>query len=156
MSSTIYALEGEGRPTGGEQISPAVAASEETWKPVEIWTGVIGISGGFNRKPMSASCIEVQQGVETHRFVHLNTKTEWFLKGLGGPKTQKGELKAVNVVEVIRARIKSIFEGGEEPNRRSKSTILEVEVPRSPDCFGLGEATKITVYIKASRQRNLS
>ena len=75
---------------------------------------------------------------------------------------------------VIRARIKSIFDEEEDtdvdpmeffnesrlrtrrPNRRSKSTIEEVEVPRSPDCVGLGEATKITVYLKGSGQRNLS
>ena len=153
MSSTIYALEGEGRPTGGEQISPAVAASEETWKPVEIWTDMIGISGGFNKKPMSASCIKVQQGVETHRFVHLNTADPWFLKGFGGRMTDKRAMKAVNVVEVIRARIKSLFEVGEEPDRE-ESTILEVNVPRSPDCVGLGEAMKITVYLRGSGQRN--
>ena len=174
-----FTIEGEGRPTGGEQISPAVAASEETWKPVEIWTGCIGICGGFNRKPLSVSCIEVQQGVETHRFVHLNTRAEWFLKGVGGPKTQKGGLKAVHVVEVIRARIKGIFEEEDDtdvdpmesfnesrlrrtrlltrrPNKRKKSALQEVEVPRRPDCVGLGEATKITVYLKGCGQRNFS
>ena len=84
--------------------------------------------------------------------MHLNTRAEWFVKGVGGPKTQHGQLKAVNVVDVIRARI----DWTRWPNRRGKSTIEEVDVPRSPDCVGLGEATKITVYLKGSGQRNLS
>ena len=40
------------------------------------------------------------------------------------------------------------------PSSSSKSIIKELEVPRRPDCVGLGEATKITVYIKGCIQRN--
>ena len=61
-------------------------------------------------KPLSASCIEVREGVETHRFVHVTKSAQWFLKGVAGPGTREVALAATNVIEVIRDHIKSIYE----------------------------------------------
>ena len=88
-----------------DPITPAVAAPRPkgpAWKPVKVFSGVIGISGGFQRKALGAPSLEVTVRHQNHRFVELNKNAEWFLKCVGGDKTQKGDLKSVNVIGLIR------------------------------------------------------
>ena len=53
-------------------------------------------------------------GNDIERFVHLNTHAEWFVKGAGGKHVKKGELKAVNVLEIIRDRLEKIYDSEAE------------------------------------------
>ena len=54
--------------------------------------------------------MEVRDKDITHMFVNLDKNANWFLKGTGGWKTRKGDLKSVKVICDIRA----LFNGEEE------------------------------------------
>ena len=48
-------------------------------------------------------------------FLELDKNAAWFLKGVGGPKTQKGSLKAVDVLQLLRKTfddLTAVAEGG--------------------------------------------
>ena len=84
-------------------ITPMLALKNNIeWKNVEIIEDLVGISGGFLKKPLSAPSLLIMAGKTPHRFVEVNKNSEWFLKAVGGPGTQKGELKAVHVLDDIR------------------------------------------------------
>lgn len=89
---------------------------KEKWKPVQVCDEIIGIRGGFlpPRKAVSAKSILIMtQTKDTKgkkhqtpiRFVELDKNAEWLLKAAGGAKVQKGELKAVCVIDDIRLNI---------------------------------------------------
>ena len=99
-----------GLPATSDPITPALAASRpnaSAWKPVKVFSGVLGISGGFNKKALGVPSLEFTTRGQTHRFVELAKNAEWFLKGVGGDKTQKGDLKSVKVFDLIRASFMS-------------------------------------------------
>ena len=93
-----------GQRAAEDPITPVSASTTNKggWKHVSIFEGLIGISGGFCRKPLGAQSIEWTSGNKTQRFVELAKNAEWFLKRVGGAKAQKGDLKAVTVFEEIR------------------------------------------------------
>ena len=78
------------------------------WMDVEIVEDLVGISGGFLHRPLTAPCIRVLSGSTTHRFVEVAKNSEWFLKAVGGAGTQKGDLKSVNVLEDMRKQLEDI------------------------------------------------
>ena len=91
---------------------------KEKWKPVQVCDEIIGIRGGFlpARKAVSAKSILImtqtqdtkgkKKYVQTPiRFVELDKNAEWLLKAAGGAKVQKGEMKAVCVIDDIRLNI---------------------------------------------------
>ena len=99
-------------------MTPVLARkSKAIWQEVKIVEDQVGISGGFLVKPLSVSCIQVfvkplsapsPQEVtdKIHmRFVEVAKNSEWFLKAVGGVKTQKGELGSVRVLEELRNRL---------------------------------------------------
>ena len=108
-------FDADGTPVGGPQLLPAVAAADDvSWKPVALHSGLIGISGGFSKKPLTARYIDVpvgdnSDGLKKDRFIHVNINAEWFLKGVGGKRKQKGELKGVNVLDIIRQKLRMIY-----------------------------------------------
>ena len=86
------------------------------WKPVAVCDEIIGIRGGFlpPTKAVSAKSILIMtkrkdtKGKEHQtplRFVELDKNAEWFLKAAGGAKVQKGDFKAVCVIDDIRYNI---------------------------------------------------
>ena len=101
-----------GQRAAEDPITPVSAPPTKKggWQPVSTFQGLIGISGGFCRKPLGAQSIEWTSGNKTHRFVELAKNAEWFLKGVGGAKTQKGDLKAVTVLDEIRDKLNSTAE----------------------------------------------
>ena len=101
-----------GQRAADDPITPVSAppTKKGAWQPVSTFQGLIGISGGFCRKPLGAQSIEWTSGNKTHRFVELAKNAEWFLKGVGGAKTQKGDLKAVTVLDEIRDKLNSTAE----------------------------------------------
>ena len=106
----LHTFDAEGTPTGGIQLLPAEAKRHDVeWNHVALHSGLIGISGGFNKKPLSARYIDVKVGDSDERFVHLNMNGEWFLKGVGGPRIQKGQLKAVSVNDIIRQKLRMVY-----------------------------------------------
>ena len=80
-----------------------VVADTTKWCNVSIKAAQITIKGGFNTKGELAEAIQYKcADNETHTFVALHKEALWFYKGAGGVK--KGELKAVNVLAMIRQK----------------------------------------------------
>jgi hypothetical protein len=91
-----------------------VAIANETPKPVsmrdkkEKWHAAstqrdrVGVKGGYNTKAEVAAALEYQVDGATHAYVELDKNAQWFLKGVGGPKARKGDLKAVKVLDLLR------------------------------------------------------
>ena len=80
-----------------------LAANTTTWCDVSIKDAQITIKGGFNAKGELAESIQYKcANNETHTFVALHKEAQWFVKGVGG--VRKGELKAVNVLTMIRQK----------------------------------------------------
>ena len=66
------------------------------------------ITGGFNAKGELAQSIQYKcTDNVTHTFVALHKEAQWFVKGVGGAR--KGELKAVNVLTMIRQKANVIM-----------------------------------------------
>ena len=72
------------------------------WKAVQVLEDVVSFTGGYNKAEASAKCISIRVGGKNHRFVELKKNNHWFLKGVGGPKILKGDLRCVHVLTVIR------------------------------------------------------
>ena len=78
-----------------------LAADATKWCNVSIKDAQITITGGFNTKGELAESIQYKcANNATHIFVALHKEAQWFVKGVGGAR--KGELKAVNVLTMIR------------------------------------------------------
>ena len=63
---------------------------------------VLNIRGGYNSRGGAAQSIQYKDGDTTLTFVELDKNSEWFLKGVGGPNIQKGDLKAVQAIQFVR------------------------------------------------------
>jgi len=84
------------------QHRPLVADTTK-WCDVSIKEAQIIIKGGFNARGELAQSIQYKcADNDTHTFVALHKEALWFYKGAGGVK--KGELKAVNVLAMIRQK----------------------------------------------------
>ena len=84
------------------QHRPLVADTTK-WCDVSIREAQIVITGGFNAKGELADSIQYKCADNvTHTFVALHKEAQWFVKGVGGAR--KGELKAVNVLAMIRQK----------------------------------------------------
>jgi hypothetical protein len=99
-------------------MTPIAAASKKAtkrgkWKPVEIGEGMICVSGGFSRTPSNANSIKIMNSISNTMevFVQLEKNGHWFLKGVGGPGTQKGDLKSVHVMNDIRVQFDEVCAG---------------------------------------------
>jgi hypothetical protein len=57
---------------------------------VSVLADRVSICGGYNTIGDSVKCIVYNDGGTAHRFVELDKNAAWFLKGVGGIKTQKG------------------------------------------------------------------
>ena len=81
-----------------------IAADATKWCDVSIKDAQITIKGGFNAKGELAESIQYKcDNNETHTFVALHKESIWFVKGVGGAR--KGDLKAVNVLTMIRHKL---------------------------------------------------
>ena len=97
-------------------LTPTFSASSGKghWQPVSIETGMVRIKGGYNTRGLAGFSMEYKIDGTPHLFVELDKNAEWFLKGVGGPKMQKGDLKPVGVLDLVR----DILDGklGQEPD----------------------------------------
>ncbi|MDP7560748.1 MAG: hypothetical protein QF745_09425 [Planctomycetota bacterium] len=69
---------------------------------MQVTQTLMNVSGGFSTGFLAVNSIGYTVGDTTHTFVQLDKNAPWFLKGVGGPKIKKGELKAVDVIQDIR------------------------------------------------------
>ena len=84
-----------------QQRPQSQSIDQGKWRDVSIEHDQITIKGGFNRKGELADALQYQCADNTtHTFVALQKEALWFVKGVGGAK--KGDLKAVNVLQMIR------------------------------------------------------
>ena len=78
------------------------------WNDIHIVEDQVGISGGYHGKPSSAQSILVMNKEIHMRFVEVTKNSEWFLKAVGGTKTQKGDLGRVKVLDELRKHMEVI------------------------------------------------
>ena len=82
-----------------------LATSSAKWHDV-IVQEQITIKGGLNRKGEVAESIRYKcADGATHTFVALHKEAMWFLKGVGGTSMKRGDLKVVNVLQMLRHKL---------------------------------------------------
>ena len=69
---------------------------------MEVKTNLASVKGGLNTKNEIAPSLVCKMGNEQHAFVQLSKNHQWFLRGVGGANTKKGDLKALAVFTDIR------------------------------------------------------
>ena len=76
-------------------IVPVSAKTTGThkWNPISVTCDSVIVRGGYNTSREPANSITLDD-------------SRWFLKGVGGPKAVKGDLKAVEVLAMLRATLK--------------------------------------------------
>ena len=74
---------------------------------MKVEQGLVNILGGFGVGFHTAASIDFNVGddAETHTYVLLDKNAQWFLKGAGGDKVQKGDVKAVKIIDTIRENL---------------------------------------------------
>jgi len=93
-------------------LAPVAASSGHNtrgkWKTVKVEQGLVSIIGGFGVGFHTAASIDFNVGddAETHTYVLLDKNAQWFLKGAGGDKVQKGDVKAVKIIDTIRGNFR--------------------------------------------------
>ena len=103
------------------------------WKKTNVSENLVTISGGLNKTKFTVKSMPIAMGRMTFRFLQLDKNADWFLKGVGGGKCQKGDLKYVNVMEAIRVK----FNQGEDfdddgPAVAAKSAVAEKTMHAQP------------------------
>lgn len=99
---------------------PPVSATrgKSRWAPVSVEQGIVNIKGGYNKRGEAAHSIQYQVGGATHVFVELDKNAHWFLKGVGGPGVQKGALKPVHAMQLLRDRFQQALHDGPGGNEQ--------------------------------------
>jgi len=90
-----------------ETPTPSSSAGRK-WHPVSVVRDRVSIKGGYNTRAESGNCVEFQDGDNTRLFVELDKNAPWFLKGVGGAKVQKGDLKPVCVMQMLRETVEKM------------------------------------------------
>ncbi len=126
-----------------EPFTPLSASSSggTQWQPVSVVQDRVSIKGGYNTRGEAAPTIHYQVGDTTQVFVELDKNVPWFLKGVGGPRTQKGYLKAVEVMQLLRARFSEKLEGEPDDN----AAVAEGQI--SADAATQSESQETDEYI---------
>ena len=102
------------------------------WHRVEVVKGVTNITGGYNKKPEPAASIEYGEDGSVHTFVAMDKNANWFLKGAGGAKAQKGDLQPVRILEIIRDRFNKKFHTAVAVAVPEATAAVAVAVPEEP------------------------
>ena len=76
--------------------------AKTNWRPVSLEQDMINVKGGYNTRGESGRIISYEIDKVTHVFVELDKNAEWFLKGVGGPEVQRGDLTVVGVATLLR------------------------------------------------------
>ena len=84
----------------------APLSASRSWKSVSITQNTVTIQGGYSTRGEAAPTVQYKVGDTTQTFVELDKNASWFLKGVGGSKAKKGDLKAVEVMQVLRDAFK--------------------------------------------------
>ena len=95
-----------------EPKTPISKSGSGKWHPVSIKHDRLSILGGYSSRPEAGTCLQYQVGDRVDTFLELDKNAMWFLKGVGGGKTQKGYLKPVLVIDMIRHAFKIKLTGG--------------------------------------------
>ena len=85
-----------------KEVLKPLGKSKLVWKKVEVNSNFVNVKGGFSAQYYAAPSITCRWLKEQHVYVKLSKNENWFLKAVGGTRTQKGDLKAVNVFTDIR------------------------------------------------------
>ena len=85
-------------------VAPSKSGKRK-WNPVQISRSQACVIGGFSNTPILAKSIDFVMGGSVHLFIELDKNASWFLKSVGGPGTNKGDLKAVDVIQDMRAQL---------------------------------------------------
>ena len=72
------------------------------WQPASVVLDRVSVTGGYNTRGEGGIGIEYQVDGTTHVFVELNKYAPWFVKGVGGARLRKTDLKPIQVMELLR------------------------------------------------------
>jgi hypothetical protein len=92
-------------------LAAQTANKRGKWRPLSVAGDQIIVKGGFNTKNDVAKMIQYQMNTTQHNFVELDKNALWFLHGVGGMKAQKGDLKSVTVMTLIRQKLNTVCGG---------------------------------------------
>ena len=80
------------------------------WHPISVTCDSVIVRGGYSTSGEQAHSITLDDNLQPpgaiRTFVELDKNARWFLKGVGGPKINKGDLKSVEVLTMLRAKLK--------------------------------------------------
>lgn len=94
-------------------FAPIIPSNLSAWRPIKVEHNTINISGGRNKAPHSAASVDYTMGTtkpngsieqRNYSFIELNKNAQWFLKSIGGSNARKGDLKNVEVIQLLRAK----------------------------------------------------
>jgi hypothetical protein len=80
----------------------ATACGTNRWHAVSVVESMVNVTGGFSSKGESARTIRYQTEDAIHTYLEMDKNAQWFLKGVGGSKVRKGDLKAVTAMMLVR------------------------------------------------------
>ena len=63
---------------------------------------MLTIKGGYSTRSETANSISVNEGGTNETFVELEKNAPWFRHGAGGMRVEKGDMKAVDVIKLLR------------------------------------------------------
>jgi hypothetical protein len=88
-------------------VAPLAAkrTSKPTWKPIQLTYDSVTVSGGFSSKTFVVRTIIVETATNSDSFVEVTKNADWFLKTVGSDVMQKGQCKAVKVLNVLSDKL---------------------------------------------------
>ena len=104
-------------------------AGAPVWHPVSVNEGMLSIKGGFNTRGEVATSIAYTEGENTYQFVEVDKFAPWFRHAVGGPKLEKGDMKAIDVAKLLRREFLHALRCSEEQS----STVADGENPAVAD-----------------------
>lgn len=84
---------------------------------------VVHVKGGYNTRGETGKSLHYRVGEKMYVFVQAMKNAEWFLKGVGGSKVQKGNLKPVRVLQLLRDKFQECI--GKEAYDEATAAVAE-------------------------------
>ena len=136
-------------------IAASAGSRHGKWRQVEVGQSVVCMTGGFSRTYSQANSIELVCGISNTKkvFVQLEKNSHWFLKAVGGPGTQKGELKVVEVMEDIRLQFERVVRKADcnEPAVAEQRDACQIEEVDPMDALDEVAASEFQTPVKGEK-----
>ena len=105
-------------------------AGTPTWHPVIVNQSMLTIKGGYSTRCETANSISVNEGETDETFVELDKNAPWFRHGAGGMRVEKGDMKAVDVIKLLRHECMNALH--ESPDKDTVDAANDTAVAEEP------------------------